>query len=248
MKITAITVCVNYSDFFVHAVEANRNFFDNWIVVTDTKDAATVQLCKDYNLICVQTDVFYEGGTFKKFNGINEGLKHDPNNDWVLFIDADILLSPYTRRILEELKLNPDNLYGIDRVNCKGYDEFEKYLKDPKILINNWLLTNAGMEFGARIVHIYGEWGDNGKFTGYKPLGFFQLAHRSKFTSYPEGFTDASHGDVVFAKQWDRSNRVLIPEIMGVHLVTDNDWGKNWSGRKSREFKPKSTIIKKLGF
>lgn len=78
---------------------------------------------------------------------------------------------------------------------------------------------------------------DNGKFTGYKPLGFFQLCHRSAFINYPEGSLDASHGDIQFVKDYyPRDKRELIPEILGIHLSTELNVGLNWEGRKSLRF------------
>lgn len=77
---------------------------------------------------------------------------------------------------------------------------------------------------------------DNGQFTGWKPLGFFQMAHRSAFDTYPEGSIDASHGDLAFAKLWDRKDRELIPEIIGIHIETGEWKSMNWQGRRSKVF------------
>jgi len=237
MKLEVVTVCVNYADFLEPVIIANKAFFDKWVIVTDTKDIVTKELCDKYNLICVQTDVFYEGGApFRKYAGINEGVKHLDKDGWILFLDGDIVLSKWARRVLESRKLDTNKIYGIDRVNCKGYERWVEYQKTEGVLINNWLLHSAGLEFGARIVHIYGEEGENGLFTGYKPLGFFQLVHSSRFTYYPEGSQDASHGDLAFAKLWAPEERELIPEILGVHLFTDAFKGNNWLGRKSKPF------------
>lgn len=239
MKIEAVTVCVGYSDFLKHVITENKEIFDKWVIVTDTKDKETKELCDKEGVVCVQTDCFYEdGASFRKYRGINEGLKHLDLDGWVIFLDGDILLSRWTRRVLEEKNLNPDKIYGIDRFNCKGWEKFVEFQQAVPIIIDNWLLQSSGLEFGARIVHIYGEQEDNGKFTGWKPLGFFQCAHSSKFTSYPEGSADASHGDLAFAKQWSTENRELIPEIAGVHLYTEDYKGQNWIGRKSKLFLP----------
>ena len=238
MRIEAITICVGYSDFLEHSIRYNKDIFDLWVVVTDTKDLKTKELCDKNGIHCVQTDCFYEdGAAFRKYRGINEGLKYLKKDGWVCFLDGDILLSPWTRRVLEEKKLQEHKLYGIDRLNCKGYERFVEFEKGSPIIIDNWLLHSAGLEFGARIVHIYGEQEDNGKFTGWKPLGFFQLAHSSKLPDYyPEGSRDASHGDLAFTKLWSTENRELIPEIIGVHLYTEDYKGHNWEGRKSKPF------------
>lgn len=157
MKITAITVCVNYADFLTHCLQ-NKEVFDEWIIVTDNKDKDTKELCDKHGLTCIQTNVFYEGGgKFRKYAGINEALKHVSEDSWVVFIDGDIILSPFARRTLEKLELNPKKLYGIDRLNCKGFERFIEYKKGNGVLLDNWLLHGSGLEFGARIIHIYGE-------------------------------------------------------------------------------------------
>jgi hypothetical protein len=62
VQIEAVVVCVNYSDFLAYTLPANRSQFNNMVVVTDTKDEATVAICNKYNVRCVQTDAFYGGG------------------------------------------------------------------------------------------------------------------------------------------------------------------------------------------
>lgn len=238
MKITAISICVGYSDFFKYCIENNLQYFDEWIVVSDTKDKLTEELCSQYpKITLIKTDIFYQGGHFRKYAGINEAIKRLINPDWVLFIDGDILISPHTRRVLEKLNLNKDKIYGIDRLNCKGFENFITFKKKyGSLLVDNWLLHSAGFDFGARIVHIYGEDLDGGAFTGWKGLGFFQLVHSSRLTNYPEGSLDASHGDIAFAKLWSRENRELIPEIIGLHIYTEHHKSQNWRGRKSGIF------------
>lgn len=239
-KIQAISVCVNYSDFFCHTAEVNNKLFDKWVVVTDTKDLKTKAVCEQYGIICVQTDLFYENARFNKFAGINEALTHIDKDAWVLFLDSDIVLPPHTRRVLDEMTLDKKCLYGIDRVNCFGINNWLKYKSDPSMLVDSWLLQTSTvkyMPFGARIVHIYGQEGENGKFGGYKPLGFFHLVHRSSFEKYPQNSLGADHCDLVFANLYGRQNRVLIPEIIGIHLESEGaGWGDNWKGRKTIAF------------
>lgn len=244
MKIEAVTVCVQFSDYLAWTIQSNRNLFSKWIIVTDKKDHKTKRICDYYGVTCVQTDAFYENGsTFNKYAGINEGLKHVSDNAWVLFLDGDIVLPPLTKRVLEELTLDPKCLYGIDRLNCRGIEKWVEYCNNPNLIIDNWLMTNAGLEFGARINHYYGQWGDGGKFGGWKPLGYFQLTHRSSFDKYPQECNGADHCDMVFCNQWKREQRVMIPELMGIHIEsTDSKWGNDWWGRTSAPFKFEPTV------
>jgi hypothetical protein len=77
---------------------------------------------------------------------------------------------------------------------------------------------------------------------GYEPIGFFQLWHpnTSGIKLSPDEHGAADRTDVQFAKKWPRVNRVLIPELIGIHLDSENsavdEMGKNWNGRKSKLF------------
>jgi len=239
MKLQAVTVSVNYSDFLVHMLEENAHLFDKWVIVTNHKDKATKELCDKYkNVACVQTDSFYkDGAKFNKFAGINDGLVFVDNDAWVLFIDSDIILHPLTKRVLENVDLDKKFIYGIDRVNCVGRELWEDHKFKRNLLINNWLLTNAGFPLGARLVHYYGYENGDGKFAGWNPLGFFQLAHRSAFDKYPQNSVGADHCDLVFARQWPRKYRMLIPELLAIHLESKfTIKGNNWLGRISLPF------------
>jgi hypothetical protein len=238
MKLQVVTVSVNYSDFLVHTIEQNKRLFDRWIIVTDTKDTITKQLCDKHGVTCIQTDVFYEnGGIFNKYAGVNEGLKYVDDDAWVLFLDSDIYLHKETRRLLEQLQLEKDCAYGMDRLNVYGYNEWMDYKSREDILKENWMLMTRDLDFGARLVHHYGGPGDNGKFRGWRPLGYFQLVHRSAFDKYSQNSIGADHCDLEFIKKWPRNKRILIPELYVIHLESVNaKWGSNWYGRKSKPF------------
>lgn len=244
LKLQVVTVSVDYSDFLVHTLESNYKLFDKWVIVTSTKDKATQELCAQYsdkNVVCVVTDVFYDNGAaFNKYAGINKGLELVDPDAWALFLDSDIALHYETRRVLEHISLQEDCLYGIDRLNCSGYAKWEAYKNGKGMLQENWLLHTQGLDLGARLVHHYGHQGENGRFEGWRPLGFFQLAHRSAFESYPQGAKAADNDDLLFARQYPRNKRVMIPELFVVHLESEHA-GKavNWWGRKSQPFLPK---------
>lgn len=91
------------------------------------------------------------------------------------------------------------------------------------------------MEIGSRL--IYGD-------QGWVPIGFFQLWHSTTEYSgiyrtkpYPTGSSNAAHDDVQFALRFDRKKRVLLPEFVVAHLMTeDMSYGKNWGGRRTKKF------------
>lgn len=236
MKIEAVTICVNYSDFLAHTLLWNRGAFDRIVVVTDKKDKATRDLCEHHFVRCVATDAFYESDrAFCKSGGINAGLAALDGDDWVVHLDADIVLPPRSRRLFENAGLSPDTIYGIDRMMCRSFDDWLAYVGQPEVQhsCDAFVQANA-FPLGVRVAKM-GE-------DGWAPIGFFQLwnAGATGIRHYPDhGAADRS--DLAFARQWPRGKRALIPEVVGVHLSSEaegSEMGINWRGRRSPPFGP----------
>jgi hypothetical protein len=236
MKIECVTVCVNYSDFLAHTLPQNKHHFDHMVVVTTPEDIETQRVCEFYNVECVTTNEFtLNGDPFNKAKGINAGLRRLSKSGWVVHIDSDIYLPPLTRSILQRISLDGNNIYGIDRMMCPNFEEWQKFINSPKSFHTGWVYIHPTIfEMGVRIGEYMSE--------GYEPIGFFQLWNpiESRVFSYPEEHGAADRTDVLFAKKWERKNRVLIPEIICVHLDSENstinEMGKNWNGRKTAIF------------
>jgi hypothetical protein len=235
MKIEAVTVCINYSDFLAHTLPHNKNHFDNMVIVTDTKDINTKKICEYYNVRCVQTDVFYEDGSGKinKGKGINEGLKHLDGDGWVVHMDADIYLPPLTRSILEKLELDKETIYGIDRMMCPTYKKWIDFLDNPSPLHEGWIYVHTtAFPLGVRIAEY--------KNKGWEPIGFFQMWNPkgSGVLEYPKNHGSIDRSDVLFAKNFSRAKRQLIPEIISIHIDSEEmvRMGKNWNGRQTVKF------------
>jgi len=236
MYLQAVTVCVNYSDFLAQTLPHNKQHFNHMIVVTTPEDKETQRVCEFYNVECVKTDEFTQNGDpFNKAKGINVALNSLSRHDWVLHIDADIYLPPLTRGILERISLEKDKVYGIDRMMCPNFEEWAEFLSSPSPLHTGWVYIHpTRFPVGVRIGEYMSE--------GYEPIGFFQLwnPNGSGIKLYPESHGAADRTDVQFAKKWPRNKRVLIPEIIGIHLDSEDstikDMGKNWNGRKTKRF------------
>jgi len=233
MKIEAVTVCVNYSDFLAHTLPHNKNHFNKIVIVTDTKDIATKKVCDFYNVMCVQTDVFYENGNkINKGKGINEGLKHLDMDGWVVHLDADIYLPPLTRSILENLELDNKTIYGIDRMMCPSYKDWMNFIDNPSLLHEGWIYVHpTAFPMGVRIAEYKGK--------GWEPIGFFQMWNPkgSGVFEYPKEHGAVDRSDVIFAKKFPRSKRQLLPEIISIHIDSEQaHMGKNWSGRQTTKF------------
>lgn len=233
MKIEAVTVCVNYSDFLAHTLPHNKNHFNKIVIVTDTKDINTKKVCDFYNVMCVQTDVFYENGNkINKGKGINEGLKHLDMDGWVVHLDADIYLPPLTRSILENLELDNKTIYGIDRMMCPSYKDWINFIDNPSLLHEGWIYVHPNaFPMGVRIAEYKGK--------GWEPIGFFQMWNPkgSGVFEYPKEHGAVDRSDVIFAKKFPRSKRQLLPEIISIHIDSESvQMGKNWSGRQTIKF------------
>lgn len=236
MKIEAIIVCKDYSDFLEHTLPENIQHFDRTVVITHPDDKRTQGLCSKFSVECVQTTVMHDDGDrFNKGRAINLGLGHLRGLDWILHIDADILLPHGFRNMLHRSKLHTSNLYGADRVNVYGHDHWEKHKEKLVPHYSSRYFVQPPKEFplGARIIH---------DEHGYTPIGYFQLWHKSQGKRYPINQGNAEHTDVLFSVQWPRANRILLPEVIVCHLDSESGpapMGTNWGGRKSRHFGPR---------
>ena len=238
MYLEGIIICVNYSDFLAHTLPHNRNHFDNLIVVTDTKDKKTKELCEFYNVKCIQTDIFYENGdSFNKGAAINYGLSHLENKEWVIHLDADIYLPPLTRNILENLPLESHKIYGADRLMCPSYEKWIEFLNNPQKIQEGWVYIHLdSFPIGVRLAEY------NNKNGGYEPIGYFQLWNPkdSGVFNYPTQHDYCDRTDVLQCKKFARQNRELLPEIVVIHLESEglsvDSMGKNWKGRKTKLF------------
>lgn len=236
MYIEAVTVCVNYSDFLAHTLPLNKQHFDHWVIITSREDRATQALCSHHNVECLITDRFTEDGSaFNKAKGINEGLLYHSKRDWMVHIDADIVLPPLFRNMVQKFVSDKKGIYGVDRLMCPDFEEWMKYTQKPKLMYDKWIYIHMdGFPIAARVADYNGN--------GYAPIGYFQMWHpqESKQLLYPEEHGAADRTDMMFAKKWDRKNRHLIPEIVVIHLDSENatvkETGKNWQGRKTMTF------------
>lgn len=232
-KFEAVIVCVHYSDFLVATINNNRKLFDKMVVVTDTKDTETKRVCEFYNVECVQTDCFYENDNpLNKAKGINAGMARLSQDSWVVHLDADIFLPPLTRAILERVDLDSKGLYGIDRLMCKSYAEWQNYAESPKLIHQQYCYIDpTAFPMGRRLGEYYN--------TGFTPIGFFQLWNpkESGINFYPDEHGSVDRSDVLFAKQFTREHRHLLPEIICIHLESEKaPQGANWKGRTTMPF------------
>lgn len=232
--IEVVIVCVDYGDFLAWTLPLNRHQFDGMIIVTTPADTKTQDLCSHYHVRCVTTDAFYHDGlAFDKAAGINAGISQLSRTGWVAHMDADIVLPPRAKEMIERSQPNPEFIYGIDRMNCPSFPDFVNFMCEPELQYYKQAFLHANaFELGSRLV----------REQGYVPIGFFQMWNPAAtgIQSYCAKHDETNnHSDVNHAEQWPRNRRGFIPEIVALHLMSENDnHGNNWRGRRSKPFKP----------
>lgn len=241
--LSAVTVCVGYGDFLAVVAPLNAPHFDKWTVVTSPDDRETQAVCRRHRLHCLVSKDAARDGSFGKGRLVERGLQHLPADGWVMHLDADVILPGRTRDILARSHLEPDKVYGCDRFMVRGEAAVHALLRsgwphEPEACHPHAVNAPAGFEIGAR-------WAGN---DGWVPIGFLQLWHRLgggeerggwRAKPYPIGHGTACREDVQFALQWDRRDRVLIPELIVAHVETGGGGkGANWKGRTTPRLNP----------
>lgn len=126
MKIHAITVCVDYTEFLAQSIERWMQA-DSLTVITSLTDTDTHNLCaKNAGITEYRTKAFYEyGAHFNKGAAIANCVRElcvsnwGPK-DWVLFFDADIIPPVNWKERVEMCDPQFGHIYGAWRMDEKG--------------------------------------------------------------------------------------------------------------------------------
>lgn len=228
-------VCVDYSDYLNYFLKYNLKHFDKLVIVTTEEDSKTIKICKRYKTKYIITNRLKErGATFNKGKAINDGLKHISMKDWVLLIDADMILENDFRKTIETKYLKKDFLYGILRYNCPNYDIWQKY---------SLLNYKEQKKFLCDIVERWRRRCNRRK----RISGYFQLFNAKKFDFrkdvYPEKWGRANRSDKIFVMNWVDNKREYLTDMFALHFDHGGKMGVNWDGRKSPEFKKDNSIM-----
>ena len=209
MKRTAIVCCVGgpAADFLYLTLPQNKQFFDEYIVVTDEQDAKITRICeneKDSKVVLIKTNVFYKLGC--KFN---RGAAHNDVFDllWnrgekfgqIFLMDVDCFIPNELGKVIQEYNYDIEYFYGARRIIVPQYKDFERLLKGDKAREDTlWCPSGGG-------------W------------GYFQCFnyHSSTFQKdphYPESYY-VSESDWKFRNRWgetingDKEYKGLLKEL-----------------------------------
>ena len=218
MKILIITVCVNYIDYLSFCFEKNKELFKNhyYYIITDSKDIATQNFCKNNNIKHFITDEFYhENEPFNKARAINSLFRNNiiitehQDFEYILLLDADCII---------------DNVK-----DSRGSSPIESFMnmsdRDPSYIYS----------CGRRIYNNMNNY-NNGAYTqGFcNFIGFFQLFHKSNLFynfRYLHEFRNASYYDCEFSNRF-AYRKCLSPDVDHIGPIYHN-----WDGRHPESLK-----------
>lgn len=216
----AITVCVNYGDYFGVVAKHNKQFFKKWIVATLSTDIQTRRICKYFDIEYVNCDdvVHLNDAKFNKGALINKAFSRLDKKDWILHIDADIIVPHDFHLFCQDQEnldsLNKMSLYGMHRRNAKTWQIAYNYINKIKDETEP-----MGCEVG---------------------IGFWQMFHNDgiiylgeeKNKIYTELSVNAAWSDIDFLNQYQG----FVEEIKEYKAVHVGESGKNWDGRVTNKF------------
>ena len=223
--LTSIIVSVGYDDFLSVTLPINKQHCDGLTVITSPEDLATKAICAQHCVDILETNAFYDdGAAFNKGKAINGALKTIENDDdWIMFLDADIVLPSNFRDLLDTAALQPDCLYTCDRYICDSFHLWTQIASGGREYFH-------GQLYDARKFLYIPKWDQITKGLNL-PVGYLQIAHRHSAlrSGYPEQFPNANWSDVEFTRRFPGENRVWLPGISVLHLGAP---GGNEDGRK----------------
>ena len=158
-----------------------------------------------------------------------------------MHLDADVVLPQKFRRMADWAHLDESFIYARRPLQCDWLGKLavaqaaRGVVGQPRSFM--CALVPPKFPVGSRWVS---------DIHGYVPCGFFQLFHGSELTQggyhvkrYPFHHGDAARTDIQFGLQWDRQSRQVLPEIICLHLESEEGKiGINWEGRKTKRFGP----------
>jgi hypothetical protein len=222
MYLECVTVCVNYADFLAITLPRNKGHFDDYVVVTTAEDRETRELCEAQGVRCVLTErLGHNGARFNKGCALNDGFAALARRDWVVILDADIVLPNVAREEIERHATDLRVLFSAKRRIAPTMSLWRRHEAQPDRvpLVETHDDRRGFLQLGPGA-------------TGYFVLFHAQSPPISgRWPWCSESFPDASEIDVEFARRWGRYRDWLPFGV--VHLGSIRT---NWSGRVTPQF------------
>jgi GR25 family glycosyltransferase involved in LPS biosynthesis len=141
-KLDVVIVSVDYNDYLSLTLEHNSKIFQNITIVTSETDQKCEEICQKWGAKCIKTNEMYsDGSKFNKGKAINIGLDSIENPDFILILDADIIVK---NRIDLDL-LEEDVLYTSDRKILESINDYNRWISDNNCKAR--IESNRGLGF-----------------------------------------------------------------------------------------------------
>ena len=125
-NIDVVIVSVDYNDFLEITLGHNQKIFDRITVVTSHSDKRCVEICEKMGVDVVITDSMYsDGAKFNKGKAINEGLASLEDPEFVLILDADIIVPD----MYMDFPLEEKTIYYRDRIMLRDHESYERFME-----------------------------------------------------------------------------------------------------------------------
>jgi hypothetical protein len=213
IQLVAVCVSYNYMDTLKFMLPTNYFHFKRIFIITQEDDIETIHFCMQFQNVTI---LFYDltqktKGIFDKYGALNMGLKYayvQYPESWYVIIDSDILLPTNFHRILDNVSLNEETLYGCTRTDVWSTSQLlckEKCIELRKNFKFNDLLILPN-----------------------KPpslIGCFQLFKKKCYNiKYHQ---DAGYGDY----QFGYDNFKTFSCLKTLHIFHLGHSGRNWKGK-----------------
>ena len=209
MKISCVTVCVDYEDFLSFTLPKNLPLLDSIHVVTElnrVQKLTAVPYISDKKVTVVGANGIQNDAGFNKGFGIDLALRTCDLNNWVLLLDADVVLPGDFASKLGTL--DREYFYGCRRRNFEKLEDFLDVEKGLKQVSDFHLFRGVGY----------------GYFQLFHPKSstFKHLLNVTKGHPFPTCYQTGACSDWIFRNCW--GNFHFVPSLEVVCFGDSQDY------------------------
>lgn len=220
-------VAVNYDDYLRITLPRNSRWLpDNAKIniVTNSKKSREAAIAKESGARVIVSDrAIGPGGSVAKGKAINDALDTISPKDWILILDADILLTEHAIGKITKLDLDKDCLFYTRRWKMKSGEDISRVVHEYD---NRKDVLPLAIKYGYLESH------------DTEPWGYFQLFNKNadslkgRARIYEERRTSAEMDDSIFGNfVFSSDKRLCLPILSHSVLHLYHGERENWHGR-----------------
>lgn len=170
----------------------NCQFFDHIVLVGSAEDEEEFSKLRQENITCIVTDTTSENiKTFDRGAAYNTAFTYLKHNDWVVTLDADVLIPLEFQNIKKSFNFNNEFCYGSRRLMLPRFHDFAKLFNEG-IDINDYI-TPYGIGYGY-----------------FCMINWQSQVIKNKLINdevvYPKGYEGVGESDWKFRNQWGETS------------------------------------------